>query len=474
MVRTSNTYRKGVDWVTVLIYGILVIFGWLNIYAANFNPETQVFFSVHAEYFKQLVWIGISWLFAFLILQVDSKFFVEVSYFFYGFAIFMLFLVILFGREVNGAKSWFELGPVRFQPVELAKVATALVLARLMSRYGFSFEKRRNWIRLGLVLLLPIGILLLQNDTGSALVFFVFLLAFYREGMTPWILILGVVAGAIAVMTLITDQVTVLVVYSLVIFFLLYLWGIRKELIVAIGIGGVASLILWLVVVVTSKKSTAESYIITGLVGVSLFLIYRWIVRRRSAILLFLFFLWGGISFAYTTDYFFDNVLSPHQRTRINVLFGLEEDPLGAGYNVNQSKIAIGSGGFSGKGFLEGTQTKFNFVPEQTTDFIFCTIGEEWGFVGSGLVVITFLVLMIRIVILAEKQHSVFSRAYGYCVAGLFFFHFMVNIGMTIGLFPVIGIPLPFFSYGGSSLWSFTFLLFIFLKLDTNRNELIR
>jgi rod shape determining protein RodA len=474
MVRTSNAYRKGVDWITVLIYGILVIFGWLNIYAANFNPETQVFFTVNGEYFKQLVWIGISWLFAFLIMQVDSKFFVEISYVFYGIAIFLCFMVILFGREVNGAKSWFELGPIRFQPVELAKVATALVVARIMSRYGFTFEKRRNWIRLGLVLLVPIAVLLLQNDTGSALVFFVFLLAFYREGMSPWILILGIVAGTIAILTLFLDTEIIILCYSIVIFVFLYLWGVRRELLIAIAAGVVTALLYWIVTLILSKKIEVDTYIIAALAGTSIYLLYRWIAKRRGYILLFLMFLWGGISLAYTTDYFFDNVLSPHQRTRINVLFGLEEDPLGAGYNVNQSKIAIGSGGFSGKGFLEGTQTKFNFVPEQTTDFIFCTIGEEWGFIGSSLLVILFLVLMIRIIILAEKQHSVFSRVYGYCVAGLFFFHFMVNIGMTIGLFPVIGIPLPFFSYGGSSLWSFTFLLFVFLKLDTNRNELIR
>ncbi len=474
MARADNTYRKGVDWITVLIYVVLVIFGWINIYAANFNPETQVFFSTHAEYFKQLIWIGISWLFAFMILKIDSKFFVEVSFFFYGFTMFLLLLVIFFGREVNGAKSWFELGPVRFQPVELAKVSTALVISRLMSRYGFTFDKRVNWLRLALILLLPIAVLLLQNDTGSALVFFVFLLPFYREGMSPWILILGIAATVIAIMTLLIDNKTILLIYSGIIFAFLYLWGVRKELIIAIAVGGAAVLVYWMGVAIMKKEASPESFILAHLAGASSFLFYRWIAKRRGYILMYLVLLWGGISFAYTTDYFFDKVLSPHQQVRINVLFGLEEDPLGAGYNVNQSKIAIGSGGFAGKGFLEGTQTKFNFVPEQTTDFIYCTIGEEWGFIGSASIIILFLVLMIRIIIIAEKQHSIFSRVYGYCAAGLFFFHFLVNIGMTIGLFPVIGIPLPFFSYGGSSLWSFTFLLFIFLKLDTNRNELIR
>ena len=474
MVRTSNIYRKGIDWGTVLIYFFLVSFGWLNIYAANFNPETPVFFSVHAEYFKQLIWIGVSLVFAIMIMQIDSKFFVEISYPFYGFTLFLLLVVLFFGREVNGAKSWFEVGPIRFQPAELTKVATALVISRLMSRYGFSFDKRRNWLRLGLVLIIPVLFILLQNDTGSALVYFVFLLAFYREGMHPGILVLGVLAAVIAVMTLLMENIYVMGIYAAIMFGLLYIKGLRKESGVALIFLAVGALLFWLVVRAMDKIKMEALVLVAGLVAASGYLIYRWLVRKRNFILTFLLFLWSGLAFAFTTDYFFDQVLSSHQRIRINVLFGLEEDPLGAGYNVNQSKIAIGSGGFLGKGFLEGTQTKFNFVPEQTTDFIFCTIGEEWGFVGSSLLVVVFLIFMIRLVYLAEKQHSAFSRIYGYCVAGIFFFHFAINLGMTIGLAPVIGIPLPFFSYGGSSLWGFTILLFIFLKLDTNRNELIR
>ena len=474
MVRTSNAYRKGIDWITVLIYLALVTFGWFNIYAANFNPETQVFFSAEAEYFKQLVWIGVSLTFAIMIMQIDSKFFVEISYPFYGFSLCLLLVVLFFGREVNGAKSWFEVGPVRFQPAELTKVATALLIARLMSRYGFSFDKRRNWFRLTAVLMTPVLFILLQNDTGSALVYFVFLLAFYREGMNPGIMVLGVVAAVIAVLTLLMDSIYVMGIYSLIIAGLLFVRGVRREFLVAILFGAVGAALFWLLTHFLGKINMEPIIMLAALAFASGYLIYRWIVKKRRFILTYLLFLWCGLAFAYTTDYFFDHVLSDHQRIRINVLFGLEEDPLGAGYNVNQSKIAIGSGGLLGKGFLEGTQTKFNFVPEQTTDFIFCTIGEEWGFVGSSLLVIVFLIFMIRLVYLAEKQHSTFSRVYGYCVAGIFFFHFAINLGMTIGLAPVIGIPLPFFSYGGSSLWGFTILLFIFLKLDTNRNELIR
>lgn len=474
MVRTSNAYRKGVDWITIFTYFALVAFGWLNIYAANFNPETQVFFTVHAEYFKQLVWIGVSLLFAVMIMQIDSKFFVEISYPFYGFSLFLLLVVLFFGREVNGAKSWFEVGSVRFQPAELTKVATALVISRLMSRYGFSFEKRRNWFRLGLVLMTPVLFILLQNDTGSALVYFVFMLAFYREGMHPGILVLGVVAVFIAVSTLLMENIYVMGFYSAIIMIFFFIRGMRKEFAFALLTAAGGSLLFWGVINAMGKINMEELALIAGLLAASGYLVFRWFVKKRNFILTYLLFLWCGLAFAFTTDYFFDHVLSPHQRTRINVLFGLEEDPLGAGYNVNQSKIAIGSGGFSGKGFLEGTQTKFNFVPEQTTDFIFCTIGEEWGFVGSSLLVVVFLFLMVRLIFLAEKQHSSFSRVYGYCVASIFFFHFAINMSMTIGLAPVIGIPLPFFSYGGSSLWGFTILLFIFLKLDTNRNELIR
>lgn len=474
MLRASNTYQKGIDLVTVLIYLVLVVFGWLNIYAANFNPETQVFFTTNAEYFKQLIWIGVSLLFAIMIMQVDSKFFVEISYPFYGFAIILLVAVMLFGREVNGAKSWFEIGPVRFQPVEIAKVAAALSISRYMSRYGFTFEKRLSWFWLGGMLLMPVLIILLQNDTGSALVFFVFLLAFYREGMSPSVLMLGVIAAVVAIAALFVEVDLVMSVFAVLIMSLLYLAGMRREFLYSVVIAVAASLLVWLVTSLSGKNLPSELMIMGGLIIASIYLIYRWLLKKKSFILTTLLFLWVGVSFAYGTDYLFDNVLSAHQRTRINVLFGLEEDPLGAGYNVNQSKIAIGSGGVLGKGFLEGTQTKFNFVPEQTTDFIFCTIGEEWGFLGSTALVIVFVVFIVRLLILAEKQHSAFSRVYGYCVAGIFFFHFTINIGMTIGLLPVIGIPLPFFSYGGSSLWGFTILLFIFLKLDTNRNELIR
>lgn len=457
-----------------MLYLLLMFFGWINIYAANFNPETQVFFTVNGEYFKQLIWIAVSLLFAVMIMQIDSKFFVEISYPFYLFSLLMLLVVLMFGREVNGAKSWFEIGTIRFQPAELTKVATALAISRLMSRFGFSFNHVGSWAATFGLMLVPVLFILLQNDTGSALVYFVLLLPFFREGMSGYVLILGMVAGAIAVGTLFWENIYVMGVYALVVVGFMYYKGIRNELIFGLLWASAGALVFGLIFHFIGQRFEAEFTFAAGALAFAIYFMVRHFSRRRAYIPTALVLLWAGIVFAFTTNYFIDEVLSPHQRIRINVLFGLEEDPLGAGYNVNQSKIAIGSGGWIGKGFLEGTQTKFNFVPEQTTDFIFCTVGEEWGFVGSATLILLFLLFVIRLLVLAEKQHSVFSRVYGYAVASIFFFHFAVNVGMTIGLAPVIGIPLPFFSYGGSSLWGFSILLFIFLKLDTNRNELIR
>ncbi len=470
----NNSYIKSIDWITVVTYLLLVAFGWFNIYAANYNPDNPVFFDTGKEYAKQLLWISMSLAIIWVIFMTDSKFYVAFSYFLYGFSVFLLFAVIFLGKEINGAKSWFELGPVRFQPVELAKVATALTLARLMSRYDFSFKKRSNFLRVIFIWLTPIICILLQNDTGSALVFFVFVLPLYREGLSGSILVFGLIGAVVSVLTL---------AYPNVIILWLIIVGIYVFLIVKVNLKlvGYTSLVgfagfglAYLVFSIIGKESQWDLFTLFAALCISVFLGIKGISKRLKPVLPALLFMWGGIAFTISTDYFVEQILSEYQRNRINVLLGFKDDPLGAGYNVNQSKIAIGSGGVLGKGYLDGTQTKFDFVPEQSTDFIFCTVGEEWGFLGTSIVVILFIFLMIRLIILAEKQHSVFSRIYGYCVASIFFFHFTINIGMTIGLAPVIGIPLPFFSYGGSSLWGFTTLLFIFLKLDTNRTELIR
>ncbi len=473
----NNPYRKGIDWWMVLLYVALVGFGWANLYAANFNPETGVFFSVDAEYFKQLVWIGISIISVSIIMILDAKLYVEISTFVYIISIILLLVVLAVGKEVHGAKAWFELGPIRFQPVEFTKLGTALLIARFMSRYNFQFTTA-NALKIGGILLLPIALVLLQNDTGSALIFFTFLLPMFREGMSPHILLLGVVAAATAIASLLIGDEWVMAIVLLVSAMVITVkfqnnnqhnFGIFAVL---IGIG--ASAMTWGIALLLHKHVELSVLFLIGAGVTTMFVLIRMVTRRFYRIFMVLVYMWAGLAMSFGTSFVFENVLIEHQRTRINILFGKEDDPLGAGYNVNQSLIAIGSGGFSGKGYLQGTQTKFNFVPKQSTDFIFCTVGEEWGFMGSFVLVALYLLFFMRLITLAEKQHSVFSRVYGYCVASIFFFHFAVNISMTIGLMPVIGIPLPFFSYGGSSLWGFSILLFIFLKLDTNRNELIR
>jgi len=471
----NRSYRKSIDWITVGLYSLLIIFGWLNIYAANYNPEFPVFFDTGKEYFKQLVWIGLSLFFIGIILLTDSKFYVEFAYFFYGFTMLLLLAVLLFGKEINGAKSWFELGPVRFQPAELAKVATNLAIARAISRYGFSFNKFSDIIKSSAVILFPMLLILLQNDTGSALVYSIFILVFYREGLTGYILTFGVIAGIVTILTLMVPNSTIIGLILLSVVVVTYFKGARSELFKAIGFGLIIITFTYTAHAYLNSSLNLEYILLPAVFGMSIYLLYTTLSKRVNKFIpSILLILWSAIVLSLSADYFFEDVLSDYQRTRINVLLGLEKDPLGAGYNVNQSKIAIGSGGLSGKGYLQGTQTKFNFVPEQSTDFIYCTVGEEWGFVGSTTVVILFVSLLLRLLFLAEKQHSRFSRVYGYGVAAIFFFHFAINIGMTIGLAPVIGIPLPFFSYGGSSLWGFTLLLFVFLKLDMNRNELIR
>ncbi len=473
----NSSYKKRADWVVITLYALLVVFGWLSIYAANFSPEHPVFFDTSKEYFKQLVWIILSLVFIGLILLTDSKFFVEFAYVFFGLTIFLLLAVLLMGTVVNGAKSWFEVGPIRFQPAELSKVATNLALARVMSRFGFnfSFKNKVDFFKATGIVFLPLALILLQNDTGSALVYFTFILVFYRQGLSPYVLVFGLVAGIVVTLTLMADNSTIIALTLAATVVVLLLQGVRKELYVA-GAIGLGFFLLAFGVIKGLGINLKVEYILT--IGVALFtialFIYSLSKRIPKIVPTYLFIMWSAILLTFSADYFFEKVLSPYQLTRINVLFGLEEDPLGAGYNVKQSMIAIGSGGAMGKGFLQGTQTKLNFVPEQSTDFIFCTVGEEWGFLGSMIVITLFVALILRLLYLAEQQHSVFSRVYGYGVACIFFFHFAINMGMTIGLAPVIGIPLPFFSYGGSSLWGFTMLLFVFVKLDINRNELIR
>ncbi len=432
-MRGNRSLIDNIDWILVGLYLILVFAGWLNIYAAVYNEEFQSIFDTTQRYGKQLLWIGTSVVLAVIILLIDERFFSTFGYFIYGIVLILLVVVIFIGAETKGATSWFSIGGFKVQPSEFSKFATNLALAKYLSSMNIQLEKFKTKLIASIIIFLPAVLILLQNDTGSALVYAAFILVLYREGLSGNILLVGIVAAALFIITLFFQSIN----YDL--------WGytIEGAELILIGIFALLNIVFY----INRKKKG----ILLPLIGV---------------------FIASGV-LVKSVDYVFTSVLEPHQSKRINVLLGLESDPKGAGYNVNQSLIAIGSGGFFGKGYLEGTQTKFDFVPEQSTDFIFCTIGEEWGFVGSFFVVAMFLGLLLRILFLCARQRSSFARIYGYGVAAILFFHFTINIGMTIGLAPVIGIPLPFFSYGGSSLWAFTILLFVFVKMDADRLEIL-
>ncbi len=420
-MRRNVDILSEIDWFTVLLFYCLVLFGWLNIYAADYDENVvQSIFSLTVNSGKQLIFIGFTVIIVTFILAIDFKFYNTFAYVIYGVIMLMLVGVMLFAREINGARSWIQIGQFSLQPSELAKFATALALARYMSAQDFKIKKVRNQVGITFIIGLPMALIVLQGDLGTALVFSAFILVLFREGMSPVLLIAGISMAALFILTLLMKQTT---------------------LFISIGVIG-------LVVILASEKTFKRiAIIIAGVLLIAVTI--------------------KGI------DYAFYKILKPHQQNRILVLLNPNIDPLGAGWNVTQSKIAIGSGGLSGKGFLKGTQTKFDFVPEQSTDFIFCTIGEEHGWIGSLVLISLFITLLLRIIYIAERQKQRFTRIFGYAVASILFLHFTINIGMTIGLFPVIGIPLPFFSYGGSSLVAFTIFLFILLKLDAHRVQML-
>lgn len=414
-----NSIIGKIDWIIVLIYLALVLIGWFSIFSARYNEAHPSIFDLSQVYGKQLIWIGTALLMGFIILLIDAKFFNAFAFWIYIVVLASLFVVLVYGKATKGATAWIEFGPVKFQPSEFAKMATALALASYLGRLDVDLQKRKDQIFAIALVLIPMALVLFQNDTGSAIVFVSFIFIFYREGLPGAGLVM--VAGVVAI---------VLFVFTLI-------WS---QKIMYIILGGL--LVLTLTYYILNKKK----HLFTML-GVFIFMFV----------------------FVFSVDYAFNKLLQEHQRSRIEVLLGMKDDPKGDGYNVHQSKIAIGSGGLTGKGFLQGTQTKYDFVPEQHTDFIFCTVGEEGGFFGTAAVVLLYVALLVRIIILAERQRSTFSRVYGFGVAGIFFVHVAINIGMTIGLVPVIGIPLPFLSYGGSSMLAFTMMLAIFVKQDANR-----
>jgi len=419
-MRQRNTILANLDWITISLYFALVLIGWINIYAAVYNELYSSIFDMSQNYGKQLIWIGTSVFLGLVIIIIDAKFFSTFSFPIYLLMMLLLFGVLVAGKEIAGSRSWFQIGSFSLQPSEFAKFATALALAKLLSPNEINTQRLQTRILAAIIITVPAFLILLQGDTGSALVFGAFVLVLFREGLSGKLILLGLAVTILFFLALVFNKFILIGLLATNAALVLYLYkNLRKKWILIIGLFIMAS------------------------------------------------------GYVFSVDYAFENVLQDHHKKRINVLLGIETDIRGAGYNVHQSKIAIGSGGFTGKGFLKGTQTKFDFVPEQSTDFIFCTIGEEWGFIGSLVLTGLFLSLLIRIIFLAERQRSKFSRIYGYGVAAVIFFHFAVNIGMTIGLFPVIGIPLPFVSYGGSSLWGFTILLFIFLRQDSVRLELL-
>ena len=474
-MKSNNNILLSLDWITILIYLTLVMMGWVNIYAAVYSEEHQSIFDLGQQYGKQMIWIVAGIFLAISVLIVDSKFYVAFAYHIYVVVIFLLIAVLFLGREVNGARAWFEVGGVALQPAELGKFATSLAVAKYMSQFGFKMARTKSYLVLGTFMLLPALLILLQNDTGSALVFAVFFLVFYREGMPDIIIIGGFTAIALFILALLWTQLSILIlliVVSLILFAVLR-QSIKEGIIGFAVVSVIYGILFGLKNLVGFDATPFHLLVITSILTVLIFLAYGLAKHIRQAWFVLLFFIFS-IAITLSVNYFYRNVLISHQRDRVDNLLGIKNDLLGAGYNVHQSKIAIGSGGIIGKGFLKGTQTKYNFVPEQSTDFIFCTVGEEWGFLGTTVVIILFLTLLIRLLYLAERQRSSFSRIYGYGVACILFFHIVINISMTIGLAPVIGIPLPFFSYGGSSLWSFTVLLFIFIRLDANRTKNLR
>jgi rod shape determining protein RodA len=451
---------------------MLVFFGWINIYAAVYKDEHQYIFDFTQRYGKQMIWITVAFIFIILIFTIQSNVYSQLSYIIYAALLFSLVLVLIFAKEVNGARSWLQFGTIKIQPSEFAKLATALAFARFVSQERFKIKTLKDQLSTLALLALPVGLIILQDDTGSALIFAAFIFPFFREGMPGVYLFLFLLAIVLFIVSFFFSLVSIFLVLfaSGLIFYAVYTKKYKESffaLLIFLGFGTIFQMInLFLNVNISNTTIVFVSILMLTL----LFFILQfgkksYVSNIISAILI------GSIIYTLSINFIFNKLLEKHQRTRINVFLGIEEDVRGVGYNVNQSKIAIGSGGFYGKGFLQGTQTKLKFVPEQDTDFIFCTIGEEWGFIGTATVILVFLILILRIIFLAERQRAVFSRIYGYCVATILFLHFAINIGMTIGLAPVIGIPLPFFSYGGSSLWAFTIMLFIFLRLDVNRNE---
>jgi len=485
MVRETDKHPsvlRSIDWWTIAIYIALLAFGWLSVCGASYTYGETDIFSFATNSGKQIMWIGTSMILGLVLLLLDDRFYDTFAYIIYIFLVLLLFATIFNPVSTKGSHSWLVLGPVKLQPAEFAKFATALAVSKFMSSYGFDMKNWKHFAAACAVVIIPMLCIVGQREMGSALVYLSFFLMFYREGMPGSVLFTAVamviyfVVGIRYENAMMPDTVTsvgkfvVLLLIQLFTAGMVYIYCREKRMafrMIAFSVLATLAAMLFSMYIYRFDVVWVQLTITVAIIG---YLVYQWLSTRFLSFLLIFLFAIGSVVAFYSADYVLNNVMEPHQRVRINVLLGLEEDLKGAGYNVHQSEIAIGSGGLRGKGFLNGTQTKLKYVPEQDTDFIFCTVGEEEGFVGSAGVLLLFLALILRLIKMAERQPFKFGRIYGYCVLSIFLFHLFINVGMVLGLTPVIGIPLPFFSYGGSSLWGFTLLLFIFLRIDAGRN----
>ena len=464
--------RKTIDWKLVIIYMVLVLIGWANIYSSVQATESTALLDFSNRSGKQFIWILASiGLAIFILFILSPRIYEGLALPIYAVAICLLLAVIVLGVEVKGSRSWFEFGPIRFQPAEISKISTSLMLAAFMSQLGYKISKLKDFIITALIIVVPMGIIVMQSETGSALVYVGFIFMLYREGLSGWLIFMIGMAILLFILTLTSSSYVALLVLAGVSSFCIMLYSGRGKWWMLVGIPVIVMMALLPGFLPEDFAVSPTAIIVTLLlilIPVAGFVAFR---ERNFFSQFSLIAVIAGILLVFSTDYLFNNVLQDHQRKRIEVLLGMKEDPSGVGYNVNQSKIAIGSGGFWGKGYMEGTQTTFGFVPEQSTDFIFCTIGEEWGFFGCTIVILLYVLLIWRIIQSAERSREAFTRIYGYCVACCIFMHLFINVGMTLGLMPVIGIPLPLVSYGGSSLWAFTIMIFIFIALDRNERK---
>lgn len=483
--RSGNIWQQ-VDWLTIGFFLVLVFFGWLNIYGASytFDQTSIVDFSNRAG--KQFTWIIGSLVLGTVLLLIDYKTYDVLAYLAYGAMLLLLLATPFLAHDIKGSMSWISLGPVNLQPAEFAKCIVALAVAKYMGRYDYKIRTWRDLIvPFALIGIPALIIMVLQKETGSALVFAAFLLVFYRQGMSGYVLWVCVAAVALFIMSIRFGSVALplgsgnvgilscmLLLAFIEIYFICKEHHMRWQALILIGS---VALIYGICLIINIWVTVPFDWVSMGIVvALALYTVFVSIYWRKYILLLVAVFSLFCIGYTQACDFVFQNVLQPHQRIRIEVLLGMKEDPAGAGYNVNQARIAIGSGRFFGKGYLNGTQTKLQFVPEQDTDFIFCTVGEEWGFVGSIGVLLVYLFFILRLIEIAERQRNISTQIYAYAVASIFLFHLTINVGMVLGVLPVIGIPLPFFSYGGSSLWGFTLLLFILLRLDAARMEQLR